>query len=47
MTKISQQLGTQEKKYKTMLVNFMKNLIQLHKMIDCHTKEKITIDFLK
>jgi len=47
MTKIFQQLGTQEKKYKTMLVNFMKNLIQLHKMIDCHTKEKITIDFLK
>jgi len=25
----------------------MKNVIQLHKIIDCHTEEKIAVDILK
>jgi len=47
MDKIYSQLVGQEKKYKNVLINFLKNIIQLHKMIDCHTKEKIVVDLLK
>jgi len=45
MKKIWSQLGTVERKkeYRLALIIFMKNLIQLHKMVDCHTDEKINI----
>ncbi len=35
------------KEYRMRLIIFMKNLIQIHKMVDCHTKEKILVDFLR
>lgn len=47
MKNIFSQIPGQEKKYKLLLINFMKNLVQMHKMIDCHTKDRITIDLLK
>lgn len=47
MRKIYAQIPNQEKKYKMVLINFMKNLIQMHKMIDSHTKERITVELLK
>jgi len=47
MDKIFSQIPGQEKKYKNLLINFMKSFIQIHKIIDCHTKEKINIDLLK
>ena len=33
------------KKYKIFLMNFMKNIIQLHKMVDCQTKKKMITEF--
>ena len=47
MKKIYSQIPTYDKKYKLLLINLMRNIIQTHKIIDCHTKEKITIDVLK
>ena len=35
------------KEYRMTLINLMKNMIQLHKIIDCHTQEKIAVDILK
>ena len=35
------------KEYRGNLINIMKNMIQLHKIIDCHTQEKISVDILK
>jgi hypothetical protein len=35
------------KEYRVTLINIMKNVIQLHKIIDCHTLEKIAVDILK
>ena len=35
------------KEYRGVLINIMKNVIQLHKIIDCHTHEKIAVDILK
>jgi hypothetical protein len=35
------------KEYRGTLINIMKNVIQLHKIIDCHTQEKIAVDILK
>ena len=35
------------KEYRGVLINIMKNVIQLHKIIDCHTQEKIAVDILK
>jgi hypothetical protein len=35
------------KEYRGTLINLMKNMIQLHKIIDCHTQEKIAVDILK
>jgi hypothetical protein len=36
-----------KKEYRGVLINIMKNVIQLHKIIDCHTQEKIAVDILK
>jgi hypothetical protein len=36
-----------KKEYRGTLINIMKNMIQLHKITDCHTKEKISVDILK
>ena len=47
MKKIYSQIPGQDKKYKLILINYLKNLIQLHKIIDCHTIEKINIDAIK
>ena len=33
------------KKYKIFLMNFMKNIIQMHKLIDCQTKKKMITEF--
>jgi len=48
MKKIFSQLVGPErvKEYRIMLLNFMKNLINLHKMVDCHTKERIFVETL-
>jgi hypothetical protein len=35
------------KEYRGVLINIMKNVIQLHKIIDCHTQEKVAVDILK
>jgi hypothetical protein len=35
------------KEYRGTLINIMKNVIQLHKIIDCHTEEKVAVDILK
>jgi hypothetical protein len=35
------------KEYRGTLINIMKNIIQLHKIIDCHTQEKVAVDILK
>ena len=35
------------KEYRLILINIMKNMIQLHKIVDCHTVEKIAVDILK
>jgi hypothetical protein len=35
------------KEYRGTLINIMKNVIQLHKIIDCHTQEKVAVDILK
>jgi hypothetical protein len=35
------------KEYRGVLINIMKNIIQLHKIIDCHTQEKVAVDILK
>jgi hypothetical protein len=35
------------KEYRGTLINLMKNMIQLHKIVDCHTQEKIAVDILK
>ena len=35
------------KEYRVTLINIMKNMIQLHKIVDCHTQEKIAVDILK
>lgn len=49
MKKIYGQIGNMDvrKEYRMRLIIFMKNLIQIHKMIDCHTKEKVLVDFLR
>jgi len=49
MKKIYGQIGNIEirKEYRMKLIIFMKNLIQIHKMVDCHTKEKVLVDFLR
>lgn len=46
MNKIYQKLETLDKKkeYRMMCVNMMKNIVQLHKMMDNHTKERILVD---
>jgi hypothetical protein len=36
-----------KKEYRGTLINIMKNMIQLHKIVDCHTQEKIAVDILK
>ena len=35
------------KEYRGTLINLMKNVIQLHKIVDCHTQEKVAVDILK
>ena len=35
------------KEYRLTLINIMKNMIQLHKIVDCHTIEKVAVDILK
>lgn len=49
MRNIYQQIMGNEKKkeYRMMLINLMKNFIQLHKMIDSHTTERIMVEILK
>ena len=49
MKKIYGQIGNMDvrKEYRMRLIIFMKNLIQIHKMVDCHTKEKVLVDFLR
>ena len=49
MKKIYQQLDTMDKKkeYRMLLVNMMKNLVQMHKIVDCHTRERVVVDLLK
>jgi len=46
MRKIFSQITSTERKkeYRNMLINFVKNIIQIHKMVDCHTTEKLSID---
>jgi hypothetical protein len=49
MKNIYQKIENPDKKkeYRGTLINLMKNMIQLHKIIDCHTQEKIAVDILK
>jgi hypothetical protein len=49
MKNIYQKIENSDKKkeYRLILINIMKNMIQLHKIIDCHTVEKIAVDILK
>jgi len=49
MKNIYQKIENPDKKkeYRGSLINIMKNMIQLHKIIDCHTQEKISVDILK
>ena len=49
MKRIYAQFGNVDvrKEYRMRLIIFMKNLIQIHKMVDCHTKEKVLVDFLR
>jgi hypothetical protein len=49
MKNIYQKIGDPDKRkeYRGTLINIMKNMIQLHKIIDCHTQEKISVDILK
>jgi hypothetical protein len=49
MKRIYGQIGNMDirKEYRMRLIIFMKNLIQIHKMVDCHTKEKVLVDFLR
>jgi hypothetical protein len=49
MKRIYSQFGNVDirKEYRMRLIIFMKNLIQIHKMVDCHTKEKVLVDFLR
>jgi len=46
MKKIYQQIED-KKVYRMMLINLMKNFIQLHKMVDCHTRERIVVEILR
>jgi hypothetical protein len=49
MKNIYQKIENTDKKkeYRGILINLMKNVIQLHKIVDCHTQEKIAVDILK
>ena len=49
MKNIYQKIENPDKKkeYRGILINLMKNMIQLHKIVDCHTQEKIAVDILK
>jgi len=49
MKNIYQKIENPDKKkeYRGVLINIMKNVIQLHKIVDCHTQEKIAVDILK
>lgn len=49
MKNIYQKIENPDKKkeYRVTLLNIMKNMIQLHKIVDCHTQEKIAVDILK
>jgi hypothetical protein len=49
MKNIYQKIENSDKKkeYRLILINIMKNMIQLHKIVDCHTVEKIAVDILK
>lgn len=49
MKRIYGQIGNIDirKEYRMRLIIFMKNMIQIHKMVDCHTKEKVLVDFLR
>jgi hypothetical protein len=49
MKNIYQKIENPDKKkeYRSVLINIMKNVIQLHKIVDCHTQEKIAVDILK
>jgi hypothetical protein len=49
MKNIYQKIENSDKKkeYRGVLINIMKNIIQLHKIIDCHTQEKVAVDILK
>jgi hypothetical protein len=49
MKNIYQKIENPDKKkeYRGVLINIMKNVIQLHKIIDCHTQEKVAVDILK
>jgi len=49
MKKIYSQFSKIEyrKEYRMRMIVFMRNLIQIHKMVDCHTKEKISVDILR
>ena len=42
---LTKRLVNGNKKYKVFLMNFMKNVIQWHKMIDCHTKKKMVTEY--
>jgi len=49
MKNIYQKIENPDKKkeYRGVLINIMKNVIQLHKIVDCHTQEKVSVDILK
>jgi hypothetical protein len=49
MKNIYQKIENPDKKkeYRGVLINIMKNVIQLHKIVDSHTQEKIAVDILK
>jgi hypothetical protein len=49
MKNIYQKIENPEKRkeYRGTLINLMKNVIQLHKIVDCHTQEKVAVDILK
>ena len=38
---------TDQKDYLIAMANLIKNYIQMHKLVDCHTKEKVIVEFMK
>ena len=44
---IMDKIKESKKEYYVSIANFVKNTIQMHKLIDCHTKTKILVEFTK